>query len=137
SSSLERLRSKRVHRSTSFTQTVAGQFTRSADVTNGMLGIFLQECFFGSLHLNNHAGKPLSQRVVNVSRHAGSLFENGSLTLLFDEFLSVGRHHDVVSKSLSKFDLVGSIGPLFCMLNTDKPTKLAGHKHPYSHESLA
>ena len=75
-----------------------------------MLGIFLQKCFFGSLHLNDHAGEPLSERVVNVSRHAGSLFENGSLTLLFDELLSVRRHHDVVSEGLSEFDLVCAIG---------------------------
>jgi hypothetical protein len=137
SSFLERLRSKRVHRPTRFTQTVAGEFTRSTDVTNSMLGIFLQECFFGSLHLNDHAGEPLSERIVNVSRHAGSLFENGRLTLLLDELLAVRRHHDVVSEGLSKFDFIRSIGPLFRMMNTDKPAKLPGDKHRYGHESLA
>jgi hypothetical protein len=41
SSSFECLRSKRMHRSTRFTQTVTGELARSTDVTNGMLGIFL------------------------------------------------------------------------------------------------
>jgi hypothetical protein len=46
---------------------------------------------------------------MNVSRHAGSLFENGSLTLLLDKLLSVRRHHDVMSECLSEFDLIASI----------------------------
>src|SRR5262249_4806961 len=137
SSFLERLRSKRVHRSARFTQTVAGQLTRPTDVTNSMLGVFLQECFFSSLHLNNHAGEPLSEGIMNDSRHAGWLFENGCLTLLLDELLSVGSHHNVMSQRLSKFDFIGSIDALFRMMNTDKPTKLAGDEHRYRHESLA
>src|SRR5262249_13323036 len=136
SSFLERLRSKRVHRSARFTQTVAGQLTRSTDVTDSMLGIFLKECFLRSLHLDNHAGESLSECVVNVSRHAGSLFQNGCLTLLLYELLSVRRHHDVMSEGLSKFNFIGSIGPLFGVMNTDKPAKLAGDKHRYRHESL-
>src|SRR6185369_5591731 len=134
SSFLERLRSKRVHRATRFTQTVAGQFTRSTDVTNSMLGIFLEECFFGSLHLNNHASEPLSESVVDVSCHAGSLFENGSLTLLFDELLSVRRHHDVVSQRLSKFDLVRMICAVLRMLDANKPAHFSRDKHWNSHE---
>jgi hypothetical protein len=55
----------------------------------------------------------LRKRIVDISRHARSLFENGSLTLLFDELLSMHGHHDVVSESLSKFNLIGSIEPLF------------------------
>src|SRR5262249_36900449 len=113
SSFLERMRSKRMHRSAGFTPTLAGQFTRSPDRTNGMVASFLQTCFLADLHLYNDARETLSERVVNVSRHAGSLFENGSLTLLLDELLSVRRHHDVVSEGLSKLDLIGSIGPLF------------------------
>src|SRR5262249_12129666 len=74
SSFLERLRSKSMHRSACFTQTVAGQFTRPTDVTDSMLGVFLQECFFGSLHLNNHACESLSERVMDVSGHTSSLF---------------------------------------------------------------
>src|SRR5262249_38817877 len=110
---LERLWSKRVHRSARFTQAVAGQLASSSNMTNSMLWILLKERFFGSLHLNNHAREALGERVVNVSRHSGSLFKNGSLTLLFDKLLSMRGHHDVMRQCLRKLDLIGSIGAPF------------------------
>src|ERR1700756_2912631 len=114
---LERLRSKCVHRSTRFTQAAASEFTRSADVTNSVLLVVIQQGVFSSFHLHDHAGEPLSERVVNVLRHAGSLFENGSHTLLLDELLPMRRHHHVVSEGLSKFDLVCAVHTLLTMLN--------------------
>src|SRR5262245_58851050 len=102
-----------------------------------MLFIMIQQSFFSSFHLHDHPGEPLSERVVNISRHTGSLFENGSLTLLLYDLLAMRRQHDVMGQRLSELDLIGSIGSLFQMMNTDKPAKLPGHKHRYRHESLA
>ena len=67
------------------------------DMSDCVLGVFLQKCFFSRFHLDDHSGESLCERIVNVSRHASPFFENCSFTLLLDEVLPVRRHHHVVS----------------------------------------
>ena len=72
-------------RSTRFAETLAREFTCSTDVLRCSFRLFIPQGFDRCVQLNDHAGKPLGERVVNVARHPRALFQNGGVPLLFGD----------------------------------------------------
>src|SRR6266404_4982685 len=68
---------------------------------HGGVGVFIEQGFFRCFHLQDHTRETLCERVVDITRQTGALFEDGSLALLLGDLLPMNSNHDVLRERLS------------------------------------
>ena len=79
------LRAERPHGTPRLAQALTGQFAGAREVLAGFGGQPLGHRLLDRFQLQNHAGEPLRQRVVDVARHAIALGHHGRLAALRGE----------------------------------------------------
>src|SRR6476619_7641862 len=90
----------------------------------------------GCFQLNNHTGKTLRERVVNVTRHSISFFKNRSPLTLLGELVELKREHDLMGERLGQFDLLRPIRRPIDMANPSKAFDLSTHQKRYCQKPL-
>src|SRR6266513_3545006 len=100
-------------------------------------GFFVPEGFDRCVQLDNHAGEPLCEGIVNIARHARALLQQHGMPPLLSELGAVSRYHHVMRQRLGQFDLFRAICSSFNMLNTNEAADFSQHKHRDSQELLA
>src|SRR5439155_10523357 len=81
-------------------------------------------------------GKTLCERVVNVTRHSISFFENRSPLTLLGELVELKREHDLVGERLGQFDLLRPIRRTIDMANANKAFDLSTHQKRHCQKPL-
>src|SRR5581483_448851 len=74
------------------------------------------------------SGKALGQGVVNVARHAGSLFQNGGLPPLLGELVELNGQHRLMSQSLRQLDFFRSVRRPRAVANSDETFHSSSHE---------
>ena len=126
---LECLQTKRMNRPTRFAQTFPRQVACAPDMLCCPFGLFIPQRLHRRVQLDDHAGESLRERVVNVTGHARSFFEDGGLALLLTNLLPMRRNHDVMSKCLGEFYLLRTTRSAIQVLNADESAHFSGYKH--------
>src|SRR4029077_20430616 len=90
----------------------------------------------GCFQLHNHAGKTLRERVMNVTRHSVSFFENRSPPALLGKLIESKRQHDLVGEGLGQLDLLRSIRRTIDMANANKASDLSTHHQRHGEKPL-
>src|SRR6266404_971109 len=100
------------------------------------LAIPARNRIFGCFQLDNHAGKTLCERVVNVARHSIAFFEDRRAPTLLGKLIELKREHDLMGERLGQFNLLRPIRGLVAVADSDKSPNLATNQKWNSEKSL-
>src|SRR4029077_18243043 len=117
---IQRLWTQCMHRATRLAETFAGNLASATHTLHGGVGVFIEQGFFRCFHLQDHTGETLCERVVDITRQTGALFEDGSLALLLGDLLPMNSHYDVLCERLSQLYFVRPIGARFRVMDADE-----------------
>src|SRR5580693_858899 len=93
-------------------------------------------CILDCFQLNDHAGEPLRERVMDVPRHAISFFEDRSAAPLLSKLIELKRQHDLMGQCLGQFYLLRPIRCTIDMANANKASNLSTYQQWHCEKPL-
>src|SRR6266404_6777508 len=118
-----------MHRSSRFTQTLAGQFARSIEMVRSPHLFPLRNSSLGSFQLGDNASETLCERIMNVTSHAIALGQQIRLPILRGETSQLQCKHCLMSESSRQFDLLAQESPLLAEADNNQPRDTSGDQH--------
>src|ERR1700730_2157003 len=92
---------------------------------------------FGRFQLNNHAGKTLRERVVDVPSHSIAFFEHCRPLPLVGKVIELKRKHHWMGQCLGQFNFLRAIWRSIAMANTDKASDVSTDQKRHSEKPLS
>src|SRR2546422_10201563 len=102
----------------------------------GFLARAARNSILGCFQLHDHTGETLGERIVNVTRHSISFFEDRSPLTLLGKFIELKREHDLVGEGLGQLDFLRPIRRTIDMANANKASDLSTHQKRHCEKSL-
>src|SRR2546423_9622001 len=82
----------------------------------------------GCFQLHNHTSETLRERVVDITRHSISLFEDCSMLSLLGKLVQLNGKHDLMGEGLGQFNVLRPISCSIGMSDSDKTSDLSTYQ---------